>query len=539
MPRPLLEIDGLRVVYGAGPAATTAVGGVSLQVGQGEILALVGESGSGKTTIGGAVLGLLPPGTRVSGSIRFDGQELVGLAGPAYRALRGTRIAYIPQDPAASLDPTRTVGSQIAEIFRLHPDRAEGVDVRAAVLELLERVGIDRPELRARQYPHQLSGGMRQRVLIAIAFGLKPQLIIADEPTSALDVTVQRQILDLLDELVEQSGTSAILITHDLAVATDRASRVVVLRHGEVVDQGDVRSVLSDDSADYTRALLGSLLAPVGFSAPPAPVDGDEILRVEGLRQEFRSRWRSGPTVTAVDGVSFSVRAGETLSIVGESGSGKSSIVRIVSGLVAPVAGSVSLTGAIASGGRRRVRSRWRRVQLVYQNPAVSLDPRWTVRHSLTAPLRNFGIAPSGPAALARAKELLELVRLPESVLDKRPAELSGGQNQRVAIARALAPKPLLIVLDEALSALDVLTQQQILRLLAELQAELGLAYLFVSHDLSVVRDISHRVAVMKSGRFVEVGTAREVFESPQSPYTHELLASIPGGRLRELQAVS
>ncbi|MFD0473421.1 dipeptide ABC transporter ATP-binding protein [Nonomuraea thailandensis] len=422
----------------------------------------------------------------------------------------------VPQDPANSLDPVQTVGAQIGEVLRIHGERDRRA-IRARVLDLLARVGLPDPETRARQYPHELSGGMRQRVLIAAAIALRPRLIIADEPTSALDVTVQRRILDLVDDLREEYGTAVLLVTHDLGVAAGRSDRLVVMRDGRVVEQGTTAGLLAAPREDYTKRLLND--APA-LSARPfrEPGRGEPAIVVRDLVKDFRVGRRP---FRAVDGVSFEVARGTTHALVGESGSGKTTTARMVARFAPPTSGTISIAGA-PDGRRFR-----RHVQLVYQNPYGSLDPRQSIGEIIGEPLRNFGLG-DRQARQARIADLLERVALPGEVRARRPRELSGGQRQRVAIARALAVEPEVLVLDEAVSALDVTVQAQILELLERLQRELGLTYLFISHDLAVVRQISHTVSVMSKGRIVETGTTRQVFSEPRHDYTRELLAAIP-----------
>ncbi|WP_018683698.1 dipeptide ABC transporter ATP-binding protein [Actinokineospora enzanensis] len=520
---PLLEIRGLAVSYRARRGVLPAVRGVDLTVHTGEIVAVVGESGSGKSTTAHAAIGLLPRGGTIeAGTITFDGQDLTRLSERGWQAVRGTGIALVPQDPTVSLNPVRRIGDQVAEVLLVHR-LAAGRDAATRAVELLRRAGIGEPERRARQYPHELSGGLRQRVLIAIALAGDPRLIIADEPTSALDVTVQREILDHLEHLAAESGTAVLLITHDLGVAADRARRIAVMSEGRVVEEGPTREILGAPRQPYTRALLSA--AP-SLSREPLrprrPAGSDVLLSVSGLGKSFRD-------TRAVDDVSFTVARGRTLALVGESGSGKTTTARMVVGLETPSAGTVTFDGreitALAGEELRLLRKRF---QIVYQNPYASLNPRFSIADVITEPLRAFGIG-SRAERRARAAELLDQVALPASTLDRRPAELSGGQRQRTAIARALALRPDLVVYDEPVSALDVSVQAQILALLVSLQEELGLTYLFITHDLAVVREIADHVGVMHAGRLVELGPADEVLTRPREPYTRALLDAIPG----------
>jgi peptide/nickel transport system ATP-binding protein len=534
---PALRIEDLVVEYRTSTGTLTAVDGAGLTVARGEVVALVGESGSGKSTLAHAAIGLLPPSGRiVGGRVTLAGEQLTGLPERALRSVRGRRVGLVPQDPTISLNPVRRIGDQVAEVLRVHR-LADRRRARAAAVDLLGRAGLAEPAVRAGQYPHELSGGMRQRVLIAIAIAAGPALIIADEPTSSLDATVQRRILDHLESLTRESGTSVLLITHDLGVAADRADRLVVMTGGRIVEDGPTAQVLDAPSAEYTRTLLAAApglrpvhRVPVRGAGGPVP-----LVEVADLVKEFPlpRAGRTRRTLRAVDGVSFSVARGETLGLVGESGSGKSTTARLVLRLIDPTSGRVVLDGADITRIRGRAWRELRRTaQLVYQNPYASLDPRFSVEEVIAEPLRAFAV---GDAASRRARvaELVDRVALPASVLARRPAELSGGQRQRVAIARALALSPDLVVCDEPVSALDVSVQAQVLELLVELQEVAGLAYLFISHDLAVVRQIAHRVGVMRDGRLMELSPTTEVFASPQHAYTRDLLAAIAGRRGR------
>jgi peptide/nickel transport system ATP-binding protein len=524
---PLVDVAGLSVVYGPNDLA---VSDLDLSIAAGETVAVVGESGSGKTTVANAILGLLPGTGRVTaGTIRILDQDVTGASQRDLAKIRGSVVGYVPQDPMVGLNPTLRVGAQVAEAVR-HRGPTNKPQLNADVVEALEQAGLDNPVLRARQYPHELSGGMRQRVLIAIALAGRPRLLIADEPTSALDVTVQRRILDHLEGLVREAGISLLIITHDLGVAADRADRLLVMQHGRVVEQGDPTTVLTKPRHEYAKHLVAATpgLAPTEI---PAAAPAKPLLELRNVTKDFRLPKAPGAarTLRALDDVSLAVPPGQTLGLVGESGSGKTTAIRVALGLETLSAGSVWFDGEDITGRTwRQLRPLRRRFQLVHQNPFASLDPKFSLREAITEPLVAFRV---GTAATrkARAVELLDQVRLARTLLDRRPAELSGGQRQRVAIARALALEPDLLLLDEPVSALDVSVQGQILDLLAGLQRDLGLSYLFISHDLAVVAQLAHTVAVMQGGRVVEQGPVHTVFTQPATDYTRELLASIPG----------
>ncbi|WP_316767685.1 ABC transporter ATP-binding protein [Streptomyces sasae] len=552
---PLLEIRGLSVSYRTRAGAVPAVRGVDLDVWPGQVTAVVGESGSGKSTTAHAVTRLLAAnGTIDAGTVRFGRHDLATLSEAELRTVRGARIGLVPQDPTVSLNPVKRIGEQVAEVLRIH-GLATRRSAAAEAVEVLNRAGLPDAAVRSRQYPHELSGGMRQRVLIAVAIAAGPELIIADEPTSALDVTVQRVILDHLQHLAEESGTAILLVTHDLGVAADRARRLVVMSQGRVVEAGETRTVLADPRHEYTRRLLAaapslttarprtpvpatpSTLAspakPAKPTSPAAPADATPLVEARNLVKEFRLPRAGGEsrTLRAVDDVSLTLHRGRTLALVGESGSGKSTTARLVLRLTDATSGQVRFDGAdVTTAKGARARALRRRAQLVYQNPYASLDPRFSIGDVITEPLRAFRVGDRA-SRLARARELLDRVALSATTLERRPAELSGGQRQRVAIARALALSPDLVVCDEPVSALDVSVQAQVLDLLAELQADTGVAYLFISHDLAVVRQIAHQVAVMRAGRVVETGPPEDLFTEPRHEYTRELLAAIPGGR--------
>lgn len=527
----LLTVEDLSVAYTSRGVQRQAVDQVSFTLDRGETLAVVGESGSGKSTIAQSLIGLLPAGGNVTSGTAHLGDpaaalDLLQLRDQSMRPIRGRRIGLIPQDPSNSLNPVRTVGWSVAESMRIHRRGDKRARLRR-MLELLERVGIDDPQRRARQYPHELSGGQRQRVLIAAAIALEPELIIADEPTSALDVTVQRVILDLIDELRSELNASVLFITHDLAVAAERADSLLVLHQGAVKERGPAQEILTTPQDDYTKRLLSN--APSLLSPPvrrPVPETDPEFVVVDGLTHRYKSGKSS---FAAVKDVSFTLARGSTHALVGESGSGKTTLGRAIAGFHAPSAGSVTVGGVDVASARKRPEFR-KQVQLVYQNPYGSLDPRQSVGEIVGEPLRNFGIKDRGER---RRRALLELERvaLPEETADRLPRELSGGQRQRVAIARALVLRPDLLVLDEAVSALDVTIQAQILSLLEKLQQELELTYIFISHDLAVVRQIADTVSVLAAGEQVESGPTETVFNSPEHKYTRALLSAIPRPR--------
>ena len=529
---PLLSVEGLEVTFGT---HAPAVCGVDLTVLHGQTVAVVGESGSGKSTTAAAILGLLPPGGRITaGCIVFDGRDISAADGRLLRSIRGSAIGYVPQDPMTNLNPVWKVGFQIREALRANTD---GREARRRALDLLAEAGMPDPVKQAARYPHQLSGGMCQRALIAIGLAGRPKLLIADEPTSALDVTVQRQVLDHLQQLTDELGTALLLITHDLALAAERAESVVVLHRGLVVESGAAQSILRDPQHEYTRRLVAAAPSLTARSSPrTAPrtttQPPDDILVASELTKVYREShgapWRRAE-FCAVDAVSFRLRRGGTLAIAGESGSGKSTVARMVLGLLQPTSGTVVFDG-IPIGGqleRKQALVFRRRVQPVFQNPYSSLDPMYSVFRAIEEPLRIHRVGDRKQRALA-VRELLDQVALPASALGRLPRELSGGQRQRVAIARALALRPEVLVCDEAVSALDVLVQAQILDLLAELQAELGLTYLFISHDLAVIRQIADEVLVMRAGRAVECAPTEELFTRPGDEYTRQLLEAIP-----------
>jgi peptide/nickel transport system ATP-binding protein len=513
----LLDVQDLRVAFGG----SEVVHGVDLQVAPGECLALVGASGSGKSATARALLGLAGPTARVTAQrLAVGGRDARGLDDRGWRALRGRAVGLVLQDALTALDPLRTVEAEVAEPLRLHSGPRGRAARRARVLELLTAVGIPDPEARLRQHPHALSGGLRQRVLIASALAADPPLLIADEPTTALDVTVQRQVLELLGRL-KADGRGLLLISHDLAVVAQIADRIAVMDAGVIVEERDTEDLIAAPEHAVTRALLAAI--PHGRPSTREVVseaDRSPLLSARVVRKAFRDR-------RAVDGVSLDLAAGETLGVVGESGSGKSTLARIVLGLLEPDAGEVLLRGAAWSAlPEKRRRPLRAAIQHVPQDPLSALDPRLTVRAALAEAVGARRLGDRGRDGVLGA--LLQEVGLGAELLDRRPGQLSGGQRQRVAIARALAPEPAALVCDEPVSALDVRTQAQILALLARLQAERGLAILLISHDLAVVREVCDRVLVLKDGAVVESGDVERVFAAPAHPYTQALLAATP-----------
>jgi peptide/nickel transport system ATP-binding protein len=552
---PLLEIRDLAISFKTGSGEVQAVRNAHLTIMPGETVAIVGESGSGKSTTALAAIGLLPANGRVSGGqILLDGEDISHASEKRMIELRGNTIGMVPQDPMSNLNPVWKIGYQVKETLRAN-GRPSGP---ADVAKVLAEAGLPDAERRAKQYPHEFSGGMRQRALIAIGLSCQPRLLIADEPTSALDVTVQRQILDHLEKMTSELGTSVLLITHDLGLAAERADKVVVMYRGNVVEAGPSLELLQNPQHPYTQRLVASapslasrriqvakelgvetdeLLAPsssAGGAVGVEPTKTEDVLQIQNLRKVFKLRSGFGKSTdfAAVDDVSFSVKRGTTTAIVGESGSGKSTVAQMVLNLLQPTSGKIVFDGVDTSTlNSKQIFAFRRRVQPIFQDPYGSLDPMYNIFRTIEEPLRTHKIGDKASRE-KKVRELLDQVALPQSTMQRYPNELSGGQRQRVAIARALALDPEVIICDEAVSALDVLVQAQVLNLLAELQSRLGLTYLFITHDLAVVRQIADHVCVMEKGKLVETGSTDDVFDAPQKDYTKALLHAIPGARL-------
>lgn len=582
---PLLKITDLEVTFTTSTGIVPAVRGANLTIYPGQTVAIVGESGSGKSTTAAAVIGLLPgTGKVTAGSIQFDGKELTNMSSKEWIELRGSGIGLVPQDPMSNLNPVLRVGSQVKEAL-LANNIVPRSEAGERVTELLEQAGLPDGERRAKQYPHEFSGGMRQRVLIAIGLASRPKLLIADEPTSALDVTVQRRILDHLETLTKEMGTAVLFITHDLGLAAERAEQLVVMHRGRIVESGPALEILQHPQHPYTKRLVSAAPSLASariesahargvthteeeFTGSAKNASSEEMIRVEHLTKEFQIRGAKGEAskLLAVDDVSFTLRRGKTLAVVGESGSGKSTAANMILHLLEPTSGKIFFDGEDTSEySEAQLFALRRRLQAVFQNPYGSLDPMYSIYRIIEEPLKIHGYGtleyaraeikraeatgrepePWAVAALEghsesdkklreeRVAELLDLVALPRSAMRRYPNELSGGQRQRVAVARALALNPEVIVLDEAVSALDVLVQNQILHLLNDLQAELGLSYLFITHDLAVVRQIADDVVVMEKGRLVEANTTDALFNHPVQDYTRELIEAVPGRKIQ------
>ena len=582
---PLLKITDLEVTFTTSTGVVPAVRGANLTIYPGQTVAIVGESGSGKSTTAAAVIGLLPGTGKVTGgSIEFDGKELTTMSSKEWIELRGSGIGLVPQDPMSNLNPVLRIGTQVKEAL-LANNIVPRSEAGERVTELLEQAGLPDGERRAKQYPHEFSGGMRQRVLIAIGLASRPKLLIADEPTSALDVTVQRRILDHLETLTKEMGTAVLFITHDLGLAAERAEQLVVMHRGRIVESGPALEILQHPQHPYTKRLVSAAPSLASariesahargithteeeFTGSAKNASSEEMIRVEHLTKEFHIRGAKGDAskLLAVDDVSFTLRRGKTLAVVGESGSGKSTAANMILHLLEPTSGKIFFDGEDTSEySEAQLFALRRRLQAVFQNPYGSLDPMYSIYRIIEEPLRihSYGTKAYAQQEVERAKatgrdpepwavaaleghsesdkklreervaELLDLVALPRSAMRRYPNELSGGQRQRVAVARALALNPEVIVLDEAVSALDVLVQNQILHLLNDLQAELGLSYLFITHDLAVVRQIADDVVVMEKGRLVEANTTDALFDHPVQEYTRELIEAVPGRKIQ------
>ena len=538
-PKPLLEIKDLAITFSTPDGPVNAVRDVNFTVMPGETVAIVGESGSGKSTSALAAIGLLAGNGHVSGGqILFDGEDIAHASEKRFVELRGNHIGMVPQDPMSNLNPVWKIGYQVKETLKANG--LAGDNPKQRVAQVLADAGLPNPETRAGQYPHEFSGGMRQRALIAIGLACRPRLLIADEPTSALDVTVQQQILDHLDTMTSELGTAVLLITHDLGLAAERAEKVVVMYKGQVVESGPSLEILRNPQHPYTKRLinsapsLASQRAEANAAAAQATGGAEPLLKVSNLTKVFDIRKGLGKKekFTAVDNVSFEIPKGTTTAVVGESGSGKSTIAQMVLNLLDVTSGEITYEGQqIGNLSERELFKYRRKVQPIFQDPYGSLDPMYSIYRTIEEPLRIHGI---GNAASRQKKvaELLDQVSMPAATMHRFPNELSGGQRQRIAIARALALQPEMIVCDEAVSALDVLVQAQVLELLDELQRDMGLTYLFITHDLAVVRQIADNVCVMERGVMVEQGSADEIFSNPKTDYTRNLLGAIPGASL-------
>ncbi len=536
----LLSVQDLTITFDTPDGPVRAVRGTRFDVGRGECLGIVGESGSGKSQSALAAMGLLANNGTATGKILFDGIDLLSASREQMRKICGARVSMIFQDPLTSLTPHMTVGAQMREILAIHKG-LKGAEANRLCVEWLENVRIPEAARRMDQYPHELSGGMRQRVMIAIAMVCGPELLIADEPTTALDVTVQAQVLDLMDELKRETDTSIILITHDMGVVARMCDRVVVMRHGEIVERGEARDIFYSPQHDYTRMLLEAVPRidqpnregrPTLGTAPGADVE--PILRVRDMEVHFPVKVGGGlfpksKPLRAVNGVSFDLRPGETLGVVGESGCGKSTLARAVLKLVPPTGGNVAWLGRdISQASKSEMRGLRDDLQIVFQDPLASLDPRMTIGRSIAEPLTVHFPELSAAQREARVREILPRVGLDPAMINRYPHELSGGQNQRVGIARAMILDPKLVICDEAVSALDVSVQAQVVDLLIKLQKEFGLSMIFISHDLSVVREISHRVMVLYLGRVVELAGRDAIYEDARHPYTRALISAVP-----------
>lgn len=545
--KPLLEMKGVKIAFASSTGIVEAVRGVDMTIYPGQSVAIVGESGSGKSTTAMSILGLLPGNGKVTeGQIIFDGEDITKFNNKDYERIRGSHIGLVPQDPMSNLNPVWRIGTQIEESLKAN-HVVEGSKRKERVVQVLEEAGLPDAGARAKQYPHEFSGGMRQRALIGIGLAARPKLLIADEPTSALDVTVQKQILDHLESLTKELGNAVLFITHDLGLAAERAEHLIVMHRGRIVESGPSRKILQNPQHPYTKRLVTaapSLASSRIRAAREAGVESSEliagaaeehsdeaVISVRNLTKEFNVRDSRGKKqqFKAVDNVSFDLRRGSTLALVGESGSGKSTVANMVLNLLEPTSGNIFYEGTDTSKlNSKELFQLRRKMQVVFQNPYGSLDPLYSIFKCIEEPLRLHKIG-DRKAREARVAELLDMVAMPRSAMRRYPDELSGGQRQRIAIARALALNPEVIVLDEAVSALDVLVQNQIIQLMAELQRDLNLSYLFITHDLAVVRQTADDVVVMQKGAVVEQGTTDEIFDNPSQEYTRNLINSVPG----------
>ena len=545
--KPLLEMKGVKIAFSSSTGIVEAVRGVDMTIYPGQSVAIVGESGSGKSTTAMSILGLLPGNGKVTdGQIVFDGEDITKFSNKDYERIRGSHIGLVPQDPMSNLNPVWRIGTQIEESLKAN-HVVEGSKRKERVVQVLEEAGLPDAGARAKQYPHEFSGGMRQRALIGIGLAARPKLLIADEPTSALDVTVQKQILDHLESLTKELGNAVLFITHDLGLAAERAEHLIVMHRGRIVESGPSRKILQNPQHPYTKRLVAaapSLASSRIRAARKAGIESSEliagaaeehsdeaVISVRNLTKEFNVRDSRGKKqqFKAVDNVSFDLRRGSTLALVGESGSGKSTVANMVLNLLEPTSGSIFYEGTDTSKlNSKELFQLRRKMQVVFQNPYGSLDPLYSIFKCIEEPLRLHKIG-DRKAREARVAELLDMVAMPRSAMRRYPDELSGGQRQRIAIARALALNPEVIVLDEAVSALDVLVQNQIIQLMAELQRDLNLSYLFITHDLAVVRQTADDVVVMQKGAVVEQGTTDEIFDNPSQEYTRNLINSVPG----------
>ena len=538
MSQRILTVSDLTVSFDTDDGVVKAVRGINGHLDEGECLGIVGESGSGKSQTFLAAMGLTSSNGHTSGKIEFKGQDLLSLKKAELNKIRGDKMSMIFQDPLTSLTSHMHIGKQMQEVLRTHRNIG-GREAMAICLDWLERVQMPEAKRRLKQYPHELSGGMRQRIMIAMAMLCEPDLLIADEPTTALDVTIQAEILDIMDNLRREQGTAIALITHDMGVVARMCDRIQVMRHGEYVEEGSVEGIFYNPQHEYTQMLLDSVPHIDVSGAKPSKashvvVNGseDEFLRADDLRVEFKiakGMFAKPAILRAVDGVSFDLKAGETLGIVGESGSGKSTLARAVLQLIPPTSGNVSWLGSPLNNIEKdALKAKRRDLQIVFQDPLASLDPSKSIGTSIMEPLTVFESQLSKTEMRERVSEVMLRVGLDASFINRYPHELSGGQNQRVGIARAIITKPKLVICDEAVSALDVSIQSQVIELLMDLQKEFGLSFLFISHDLSVVWEISHRILVLYLGTIVELAESHSLFSNPQHPYTQQLISSVP-----------